>query len=100
MNYDIKNCITIFILKIFFSKSIFCLCPGESKQYAEDESPVDFLNRASYNYATAIKFKPKDPDLHLQLGMVLEERYYAEDLFGFKKEVSVHDSCNFSLIDY
>ncbi|XP_067681719.1 uncharacterized protein [Haliotis asinina] len=60
--------------------------PGESKQYAEGESPIDFLNHATYCYATAIKFKAKDPDLHLQLGMVLEERYIAEDLFGLKKE--------------
>ncbi|XP_048244538.1 uncharacterized protein LOC124123872 isoform X1 [Haliotis rufescens] len=71
--------------------------PGESKQYDEDESPVDFLNRASYNYATAIKFKPKDPDLHLQLGMVLEERYYAEDLFGFKKEQDSSDIPSFNV---
>ncbi|KAJ8308540.1 hypothetical protein KUTeg_013414 [Tegillarca granosa] len=34
----------------------------------------------------AIKYKPKDPNLHLQLGLVLEERYYSEDIFGLKKE--------------
>ena len=60
---------------------------GESKQYSDGHSPLDYLEKASFCYASAIKIKPKDPALHLQLGKILEERYYAEDLFGQKKEV-------------
>ncbi|XP_033734842.1 uncharacterized protein LOC117323628 [Pecten maximus] len=62
--------------------------PGQSKQWSEGEGPLDCLLRAAQFYAVAISNKPKDASLHLQLGMVLEERYYAEDLFGLKKEES------------
>ena len=55
--------------------------------YEEGESPVDHLQNVIYNYASAIGVKGKDANLHLQLGMVLEEKYYIEDMFGFKKEV-------------
>ncbi len=56
-------------------------------EYNEGESPIDFLQDAALCYATAIKNKPKDANLHQLLGQVLEEKYYAEDLFGLKKEV-------------
>lgn len=49
---------------------------------------MDFLDNASHCFACAIKGKPKDAALHMKLGQVLEERYYAEDLFGLKKEVN------------
>lgn len=57
------------------------------KIYSEGESPIDYLKQAIYCYATAIKFKPKDSNLHLQLAHVLEERYIVEDLLGLKEEV-------------
>ena len=60
----------------------------QTRQYAEGESPTDHLQNVIYNYASAIGIKKKDPNLHLQLGMALEEKYYIEDMFGFKKEVS------------
>ncbi|KAK3093084.1 hypothetical protein FSP39_010869 [Pinctada imbricata] len=60
--------------------------PGQSRQWMEDESLLDHLENASFFYATAIKFKPKDAYLHMRLDQVLEESYYAEDLFGLKKE--------------
>ncbi|XP_076097670.1 uncharacterized protein LOC143067930 isoform X2 [Mytilus galloprovincialis] len=60
--------------------------PGESKQYDDGCTPLDYLQRASHCIASAIKLKPKDPNLHLQLGKILEEKYYCEDLFGQKKE--------------
>ncbi|CAH1792383.1 unnamed protein product [Owenia fusiformis] len=50
------------------------------------ESPIEHLDQAAYCYATALKYKPKDPNLHVQLGLVLEEKYFAEDLLGLKKE--------------
>jgi hypothetical protein len=48
---------------------------------------MDYLQQAIHCYATAIKLKPKDANFHLQLGMLLEEKYYIEDIFGLKKEV-------------
>ena len=61
-------------------------------QFSEGESPIDFLQNATQYYATAIKFKAKDANLHFQLAMVLEEKYFAEDMFGLKKaEVSNSD---------
>ncbi|KAL5007933.1 hypothetical protein ScPMuIL_013514 [Solemya velum] len=60
--------------------------PGRARQFAEGESPLDYLTNASHYVATAVKLKGKEANLHLQLGMVLEERYYAEDMFGLKKE--------------
>ncbi|KAK3595487.1 hypothetical protein CHS0354_021583 [Potamilus streckersoni] len=60
--------------------------PGRYTSYADGESPMDYLQLSIHHYATAIKFKVKDANLHLQLGMLLEEKYYAEDIFGLKKE--------------
>lgn len=59
----------------------------QARQWADGESPMDYLQQAIISYASAIKIKPKDPNLHLQLGMLLEEKYYIEDMFGLKKEV-------------
>ena len=61
---------------------------GQSHKFEEGESPLDHLNQAAYNLATAIKFSGKQHPLHHQLAKVLEERYYAEDMFGLKKDVS------------
>lgn len=58
-------------------------------QYGEDESPLDKLDNASYCYASAIKAKKTDASAHLHLGLVLEERYLAEDMYGLNKEVSL-----------
>lgn len=55
---------------------------------AKGESPLDYLMHAVHCYACAIKNRPKDSNLHLQLGLVLEERYLAEDIFGLKPSVS------------
>ena len=61
----------------------------QSRQWADGESPTDHLQDVIYSYASAIGIKKKDANLHLQLGMVLEEKYYIEDMFGLKKEVCV-----------
>ncbi|ESO87738.1 hypothetical protein LOTGIDRAFT_234972 [Lottia gigantea] len=60
--------------------------PGLYRQFEEGESPLDYLETAIQNYATAVKNKPKDPSLHLQLGLLLEEKYYVEDMHGLKAE--------------
>ena len=44
-------------------------------------------------YATAIKLRPKDPQPHVSLAAILEELFYLEDLYGFKKEV--RNSCTY-----
>ena len=61
---------------------------GIKRQHDEGESPIDCLQQAAVCYATAIKNKPKDPTYHLQLGHVLEEKYYAEDMMALRKEVT------------
>ena len=38
--------------------------------------------------ATAIKLSPKKADLHFQLGQVLEEQHYVQDVYGIKPPVS------------
>lgn len=68
--------------------SVNYIFTGQFKQWPHGETPLDFLDNASHCFACAIKGKPKDAALHMNLGQVLEERYYAEDLFGLKKEVT------------
>ena len=60
---------------------------GQAGRFQEGKSPLDFLNNAAINIACAIKKNSKQADLHFQLGMILEEQYYAQDMFGLKKEV-------------
>lgn len=69
-------------------RNICYIFTGQFKQWPHGETPLDFLDNASHCFACAIKGKPKDAALHMKLGQVLEERYYAEDLFGLKKEVT------------
>ncbi|PIK36475.1 hypothetical protein BSL78_26693 [Apostichopus japonicus] len=59
---------------------------GQTKKFASGSSPVDFLHDAAVNISCAIKQNPKDPKLHYELGLVLEEQYCAKDLFGIAKE--------------
>ena len=42
---------------------------------------------ASEWIASAIKLAPKKADLHFQLGQVLEEQHYVQDLYGIKPSV-------------
>ncbi|CAG5114699.1 unnamed protein product, partial [Candidula unifasciata] len=64
--------------------------PGQyHRQYSVGESPIDYLQNAVYCLATAIKFRPNDPNLHFRLAMTLEEKYHAEDMYGLKKEEKV-----------
>ena len=61
---------------------------GETPHYAPGKKPLDFLQMAAKCYATAIKCSPKDLQAHLGLGLVMEEFFYAEDLYGLQKEVN------------
>ena len=51
------------------------------------------LNHAIQCLATALKSKANDPNLHLKLGLALEEKYLAEDVFGLKEKESVPLLC-------
>ncbi|KAM4770936.1 uncharacterized protein WCC33_002715 [Rhinophrynus dorsalis] len=69
--------------------------PGDVLQYSEQMSPLNALHQAAIAYASAIKLKPKDPKFHFQLGMVLEEHYYAAEIYGLRKKTE-DDSPDFS----
>ena len=53
-------------------------------RFEAGESPLDYLQNAIHCYATAIKHRAKDANLHLQLALTLEEKYHAEDILGMK----------------
>ena len=48
---------------------------------------LEELEIAAQNYARLIKMQPRDHVYHFKLATVLEEMYYAQDMFGIKKEV-------------
>lgn len=62
---------------------------GNAGHYDGEVSPLRYLEMAAEWLATAIKLSPKKADLHFQLGQVLEEQHYVQDLYGIKPSVSV-----------
>ncbi len=68
----------------------FVLCfllSGQAGRIQGGKSPLDYLQVAAVNLALAMKQSPKQASHHFQLGLVLEEHYYAQDMFGYKTEV-------------
>ncbi|XP_071962692.1 uncharacterized protein [Antedon mediterranea] len=63
--------------------------PGQTVRDAN--IPIDHLHNATVSIACAIRKKPKDAELHFKLGLLMEEKYYAEDMYGLKKEEDVAD---------
>ncbi|KAF6021903.1 hypothetical protein EB796_019780 [Bugula neritina] len=61
--------------------------PGSNHRWPENQHPLDHISHAAQCLATAIKAKKTDANSHLQLGLVLEERYLAEDMFSLKSSV-------------
>lgn len=61
--------------------------PGDLMQYPEETSPLYHLEQAAVNYASAIRYNSRDPTLHFRLGLVLEEQYYATEMYGLQKKV-------------
>ena len=61
---------------------------GNAGHYDGEISPLRYLEKAAEWFATAIKLSPKKADLHFQLGQVLEEEHYVQDVYGIKPQVS------------
>ena len=53
---------------------------------------LEHLHRAAQCYATALKLSPNELQAHVGLGLAMEEFFYAEDLFGLKREVTSLES--------
>lgn len=62
---------------------------GESPCDGKGSGPLDCLQTAARCYGTALKCSPRCLEAHLALGLVMEEFFYAEDLFGLKKAVYI-----------
>ena len=60
---------------------------GETLHYEHGKAPLDFLQNAARCYASAIKCSSRDLQAHIGLGLVMEEFFYAEDLYGQQREV-------------
>ncbi|XP_058242629.1 uncharacterized protein LOC131351280 [Hemibagrus wyckioides] len=60
--------------------------PGDMMLNETGQSPLHYLEQAAVHYATAVKFKPRNPNLHFQLGQTLEECYYATEMYDLKKK--------------
>ena len=69
---------------------LFCFFVYLNGKAGEGSAEVmEALNQAAACYATAIKLNGRDPRGHLGLALVLEEKFYAKDMFGHKEvEVS------------
>ena len=63
---------------------------GETVHQGKGPGCLDCLQTAARCYGTALKCSPQSLEAHLALGLVMEEFFYAEDLFGLKKAVSLH----------
>ena len=61
---------------------------GNAGHFDGEVSPLRYLEMAAEWFAIAIKLSPKRGDLHFQLGQVLEEQHYVQDLYGIKPAVS------------
>lgn len=80
--------ISVYILHngIIINLLLFVLIfKGDVMQNEAGQSALHCLEQAAIHYATAIKFRPQNPKLHLLLGQTLEEYYYAKEMYGLKK---------------
>ena len=73
---------------------------GSSHTWPDGESPLDHITNAAYCLACAVKSKKTDANSHLQLGLVLEEKYRAQDVYAIKKDVSSVHSLLFPVACY
>ena len=68
---------------------------GETAHNAPGKKPLDFLQNAAKCYATAVKCSSKNLQAHIGLALVMEEFFYAEDLYGLQREVLFQTLCTF-----
>ncbi|XP_056423891.1 uncharacterized protein LOC130362843 isoform X2 [Hyla sarda] len=59
---------------------------GDMLSYKDGMFPLDYLHQAAVYYASAVKLKPKDARYHFYLATVLEEQYYASEIYGLRKK--------------
>ncbi len=64
---------------------IFNICLSSPRSLGLRVEPMPHLKRACHCYATAIKYNNNDAQLHVHLGMVLEELYFAQDMLHLNK---------------
>lgn len=72
---------------VFWDLHLFLFFEGDMMLNETGQSPLHYLEQAAFHYATAVKFKPQNPNLHFQLGQTLEECYYATEMYDLKKKV-------------
>ncbi|XP_068729619.1 uncharacterized protein [Montipora capricornis] len=70
---------------------------GSAGHFHGEVSPLRYLEMASEWIASAIKLAPKKADLHFQLGQVLEEQHYVQDLYGIKPSKSSDEEMDFNM---
>ncbi len=66
---------------------------GDMLQYEEGQSPLHSLEQAAVHYASAIRLNPSQARLHFLLGVVLEEQYYATEMYGLQRKVVSDKLC-------
>ena len=79
--------ITSILLLELISRCPISTPVGETPRYIAGKKPLDYLEYAAKCYATAVKCSSKDEQAHVGLGLVMEEFFYAEDLYGLQREV-------------
>ncbi|KAG7511739.1 hypothetical protein JOB18_008490 [Solea senegalensis] len=60
--------------------------PGCVLQCEDDQSPLHSLEQAARHYASAIRQSTREARLHFLLGLVLEEQYYATEMYGLQRK--------------
>lgn len=66
---------------------IFYISTGDMLQYEDGQSPLHSLEQAAVHYASAIRLSSRDARLHFLLGLVLEEQYFATEMYGLQRKV-------------
>nr|XP_020457275.1 uncharacterized protein LOC109961061 isoform X2 [Monopterus albus] len=60
--------------------------PGDMLQYEDGRSPLQILEQAASHCASAIRLSSREARLHFLLGLVLEEQYYATEMYGLQRK--------------
>ncbi|KAM5164820.1 uncharacterized protein ACMZJ9_007246 [Mantella aurantiaca] len=65
---------------------------GDRLDHKDGMSALDALNQTASAYASAIKLQPKNPRFHFLLAIVLEELYFAAEIYGLRKKKEDEES--------